>query len=150
MTGDNAGAPADHMKLENQLCFALYAASRAMTNAYRPILSELDLTYPQYLVMLALWEQDDVTIGSLGGRLHLDFGTLTPLLRRLEQRSLVTRKRDREDERLVKIALTRLGRNLRKSAVDVPKRLRSCIQLSRQQTASLRHDLKLLLEALPA
>jgi MarR family transcriptional regulator, organic hydroperoxide resistance regulator len=148
--GDTTGAAGDAIRLENQLCFALYAASRAMTNAYRPILSGLDLTYPQYLVMLALWEQDNVTISSLGDRLYLDFGTLTPLLRRLEDRNLVVRKRDRIDERHVKIILTRQGRSLRKSAADVPKLLRCRIQLTRQQTASLRHDLRLLLEALSA
>ena len=147
---DNAAAAGDTIKLENQLCFALYAASRAMTNAYRPILSGLDLTYPQYLVMVALWEEDDVTVSSLGARLYLDFGTLTPLLRRLENRGLVVRKRDREDERHVKITLTRQGRALRKSAADVPRLLRCRIALSRQQTRSLRQDLKLLLEALPA
>jgi len=146
---DNTGAASDPLKLESQLCFALYAASRAMTNAYRPILSELDLTYPQYLVMLALWERDDVTISSLGDRLYLDFGTLTPLLRRLEGRALIVRKRDPADERNVKISLTRQGRSLRKAAADVPKQLRCLIQLSRQQTASLRQDLKLLLQALP-
>jgi DNA-binding MarR family transcriptional regulator len=143
-------ASGDAIKLENQLCFSLYAASRAMTNAYRPILSGLELTYPQYLVMLALWEQDDVTISSLGDRLYLDFGTLTPLLRRLEDRGLVMRRRDREDERHVKITLTRQGKSLRKLAADVPKQLRCRIQLSRQQTSSLRQDLKLLLAALPA
>lgn len=146
---DNTGAASNPLKLESQLCFALYAASRAMTNAYRPILSGLDLTYPQYLVMLALWERDDVTISSLGDRLFLDFGTLTPLLRRLEGRSLIVRKRDPVDERNVKITLTRQGRSLRRAAMDVPKQLRCLIQLSRQQTASLRQDLKLLLQAMP-
>jgi DNA-binding MarR family transcriptional regulator len=118
---DNTATPGDTIRLESQLCFALYAASRAMTNAYRPILSGLDLTCPQYLVMLALWERDDVTISSLGNRLYLDFGTLTPLLRRLEDRALVVRKRDREDERHVKITLTGQGRSLRKSVAEVPK-----------------------------
>jgi DNA-binding MarR family transcriptional regulator len=139
----------DTIKLDNQLCFALYAASRAMINTYRPILSELDLTYPQYLVMVALWEQDNVTISDLGQRLYLDFGTLTPLLRRLEDRSLITRKRDREDERHVKITLTQTGRKLQKSAAGVPKQLRCLINLSRQETTSLRQDLKSLLKALP-
>ena len=143
------GAAGDAIRLENQLCFALYAASRAMTNAYRPILSGLDLTYPQYLVMLALWEQDNVTISALGDRLYLDFGTLTPLAaagrphaRRAQARpQRRTPRQDHPDP---------AGQKASKSAADVPRQLRCRIQLSRQQTASLRHDLRLLLEALPA
>jgi DNA-binding MarR family transcriptional regulator len=132
------------VKLENQLCFAIYAASRAITNAYRPLLSGLELTYPQYIVMLALWEQDDVTIGSLGQRLFLDFGTLTPLLKRLEKRGLLSRIRDREDERQVKVILTAAGRRMQREAAGVPGQLRCQISLSRQDTAFLREAMKAL------
>jgi DNA-binding MarR family transcriptional regulator len=135
-------APA--VKLESQLCFAIYAASRAITNAYRPLLDGLNLTYPQYVVMLALWEKDDITVGSLGQRLFLDFGTLTPLLKRLESRGLISRLRDREDERQVKIRLTEAGRRMQQDAAGVPGRLRCRISLSRQDTAFLREAMKVI------
>lgn len=103
-----SGAP----RLDDQLCFALYAASRAVTRAYAPMLGELGLTYPQFLVMMALWENDDVSVSTLGRRLMLDSGTLTPLLKRLEKAALVTRRRDPDDERRVRVALTKAGRKL--------------------------------------
>ena len=109
------------LRLDEQLCFALYAASRRMTAAYRPTLDALGLTYPQYLVMLVLWEQDGVTVRELGERLQLDSGTLTPLLKRLEQAALLTRQRRRSDEREVEIALTKNGRALHGRAADVPR-----------------------------
>jgi DNA-binding MarR family transcriptional regulator len=108
------------LRLDRQLCFALYAASRAMTRAYGPVLEPLGLTYPQYLVMLVLWETDDHTVGELGDRLGLDSGTLTPLLKRLEQRELIGRSRDPADERVVRIRLTDAGRALRDQATHVP------------------------------
>jgi DNA-binding MarR family transcriptional regulator len=110
------------LRLDRQLCFALYAASRAMTRAYGPVLEPLGLTYPQYLVMLVLWETDDRTVGELGDRLGLDSGTLTPLLKRLEQRELIGRSRDPADERVVRIRLTDAGRALRDQATHVPAR----------------------------
>ncbi len=106
--------------LDNQLCFALYAASRAVTQAYRPALEALGLTYPQYLVMLVLWEDDDVPLKHIGERLMLDSGTLTPLVRRLEQQERLTRVRDPEDERRIRVRLTRKGRALAKRAQNVP------------------------------
>jgi DNA-binding MarR family transcriptional regulator len=110
------------LRLDRQLCFALYAASRAMTRAYGPVLEPLGLTYPQYLVMLVLWETDDRTVGELGDRLGLDSGTLTPLLKRLEQRELIGRSRDPADERVVRIRLTDAGRALRDQATPRPAR----------------------------
>ncbi|MFO0618304.1 MAG: MarR family transcriptional regulator [Polyangiaceae bacterium] len=107
-------------KLDDQLCFALYAASRAVTRAYGPILAELGLTYPQYIVMLLLWEEDDRTVSELGERLGLDSGTLTPLLRRLEALGLVTRARSTEDERVVRIQLSAAGKRLERKAEKVP------------------------------
>lgn len=109
------------LALDHQLCFALYSSSLAMTRAYRPLLAELGLTYPQYLAMLALWEGDGLSVGALGERLFLDSGTLTPLLKRLEAQGLVERRRGEKDERSVFIHLTRDGRALRRRAVAVPQ-----------------------------
>ncbi|MGI4021689.1 MAG: MarR family winged helix-turn-helix transcriptional regulator [Janthinobacterium lividum] len=109
--------------LEKQLCFKLYALSRQITNLYRPLLEELDLTYPQYLVMLVLWNEKTVSVKALGERLYLDSGTLTPLLKRLEQKELITRKRDKADERSVLIELTASGKNMQQKAKCVPEEL---------------------------
>ncbi len=111
---------ADPLALDAQLCFALYAAQRAMTRAYAPLLAPLGLTYPQYLVMLVLWEADGAAVHELGLRLALDSGTLTPLLKRLEARGWVARRRDTADERVVRIHLTAAGRALRLEARTVP------------------------------
>jgi len=108
------------LRIDDQLCFALYSASRAMTKAYGPLLEPLGLTYPQYVTMLVLWEQDDLSVTEIGERLALDSGTLTPLLKRLEQEGFVQRKRSEADERVVRIQLTARGRTLQKKAVDVP------------------------------
>lgn len=108
------------LRLDNQFCFALYSASLAMTKSYKPILESLGLTYPQYLVMLILWEQDDVPVKDIGERLFLDSGTLTPLLKRLESAGLIERKRDPADERQVRITLTKSGQVLKRKAREVP------------------------------
>lgn len=108
------------LKLDHQLCFALYSASLVMTKLYKPLLEEMGLTYPQYLAMLALWEADGVTVSELGERLYLDSGTLTPLLKRLEAADLVTRLRDVQDERRVLIRLTPTGRKLKTRAARIP------------------------------
>ena len=110
----------DALLLDNQLCFALYAASRALTRAYAPLLEPLGITYPQYIVFLSLWERDGRPVNELGTCLALDSGTLTPLLKRLEQRGLVERRRDHEDERVVKIFLTAEGKALRTKAKRIP------------------------------
>ena len=114
------------MSVDRQLCFALYSASRAMTAAYRPILTAMNLTYPQYLVMLVLWEEDRVTVSRLGERLQLDSGTLSPLLKRLETNGFVRRERSAHDERLVDVTLTPAGRRLERKAqiVDVSQVMR--------------------------
>src|SRR3954464_4218024 len=111
--------PAPSVALEDQLCFALYAASRAMTARYRPLLDAIGLTYPQYLVMMLLWEEDNQTVGQLGARLSLDSGTLSPLLKRLTTAGLVTRHRRVEDERSVSISLTPAGLGLRDKALPI-------------------------------
>lgn len=104
------------LRLDDQLCFALYSASHLMTRAYRPMLNALGITYPQYLALLVLWEADDLTVGSLGEKLFLDSGTLTPLLKRLEAQGLIERRRDPADERQVRIRLTEAGRTLQAEA----------------------------------
>ncbi|HLZ64911.1 MAG TPA: MarR family transcriptional regulator [Aliidongia sp.] len=111
------------LKLANQLCFAVYAAGHALNKAYKPLLDPLDLTYPQYLVMLVLWESDDLTVKEIGERLFLDSGTLTPLLKRLEASGRIRRTRDPADERQVRVTLTDAGRALRAEAAAVPPAL---------------------------
>ncbi|AKH42496.1 DNA-binding MarR family transcriptional regulator [Altererythrobacter atlanticus] len=118
-TGDMRGG--DPLLLDRQLCFQLYAASNMVTRLYGPVLADLGLTYPQYLVMLVLWEEDGQTVGALGKRLYLDSGTLTPLLKRMEGRGLIERGRDPDDERRVLVTLTEAGRALRAQAVKVPE-----------------------------
>ena len=110
----------DALALESQLCFALYSTQLAMNKLYRGLLRELDLTYPQYLTMLVLWQRDRQTVSEIGEQLYLDSATLTPLLKRLEAAALITRQRSRQDERQVEIALTEKGRSLREQAKAVP------------------------------
>jgi DNA-binding MarR family transcriptional regulator len=108
------------LRLDRQLCFALYRAHRAVTRAYAPLLEPLGLTYPQYLALLALWERDGVSVKRLGEQLGLDSATLTPLLKRLEAQKLITRRRDADDERVLRIHLTERGRGLRARARAIP------------------------------
>lgn len=138
------------LNLDLQLCFALYAASRAMTSAYRPLLHDIGLTYPQYLAMLVLWQCDDISIGELGARLCLDSGTLTPLLKRLEARRLIKRTRDSADERQVRLTLTRGGAAMRKAASFVPVALKGRLDLPHGKTQHLRGELKSLRDRLTA
>jgi MarR family transcriptional regulator, organic hydroperoxide resistance regulator len=132
--------------LEDQLCFALYAASRAMTARYRPLLDAIGLTYPQYLVMMLLWEEDNQTVGQLGARLSLDSGTLSPLLKRLTTAGLVTRHRRVEDERSVAIALTDAGRALREKADAISEEIICVLDLDRADFADLKAKLNLVTE----
>ncbi|MFC3961530.1 MarR family winged helix-turn-helix transcriptional regulator [Nocardia jiangsuensis] len=131
----------DVLALDQQLCFALYKASRALTSVYRPALAELDLTYPQYLVMLALWERDGREVRDLGRELELDTGTLSPLLRRLERGRLVRRERQAADERRVAVHLTAAGAALRERAIAVPLLPASRSGLTAGETAELRSTL---------
>lgn len=148
-TGPTAG-------VDSQLCFALYSASRAMTAAYRPILAELDLTYPQYLVLLVLWEEQrspdgaGVTVRRLGERLQLDSGTLSPLVKRLEASGLVRRERSRADERVVEISLTAAGSRLEDKAQCIPGRLGAATGITEKQAADLRDAVRQLTEAIDA
>jgi DNA-binding MarR family transcriptional regulator len=119
-TQNPSAQPNPALLLDNQLCFALYSTSLAMTKLYKPLLQALGLTYPQYLVLLVLWEQDDVSVSALGERLFLDSGTLTPLLKRMEAADLLVRTRSAQDERRVQISLTAAGRKLKARAAKVP------------------------------
>lgn len=136
--------------LDQQLCFALYSATRAMTQAYAPLLAPLGLTYPQYLAMLVLWEDDDLAVKDLGARLELDSGTLTPLLKRLEALGLVARARDAADERVVRVRLTQKGRSLRRRALAVPAQMACQAGLSLREIGALRERLLRLAENLRA
>ncbi|WP_298726861.1 MarR family transcriptional regulator [uncultured Ferrovibrio sp.] len=130
------------LSLDHQLCFALYAASNAMTRLYRDRLEPLGLTYPQYLVMLILWEQDGLAIKTLGERLHLDSGTLTPMLKRMEQAGLVARSRDPADERQVTIRLTPQGRALEAQVAAIQRDLSCLLPLEPKDIARLRAELR--------
>jgi len=135
---------ADWLKLDHQLCFALYSASLAMTKFYKPLLDPLGLTYPQYLVMLVLWEGDGITVSQLGDRLALDSGTLTPLLKRLEACDLVRRLRDTADERRVLLHLTPAGRALKSKAMVVPESMACASGCALDELAALTARLKAL------
>ncbi len=125
------------MKLENQLCFPLYAAARNVTNLYTPLLQPLGLTYTQYLVFLVLWERDGVTVSELGEKLMLDNGTLSPLLKKLQQAGFIERRRSAGDERVVLITLTQQGRDLQLRAKDVPLKAANCVELSPEKARAL-------------
>ena len=127
----------DALKLENQLCFPLYAASRAMIRQYYPLLSRLDLTYTQYIALMVLWSADGCSVKELGARLYLDSGTLTPLLKGMEQKGLLVRRRSETDERSVTVHLTDAGRALRERAADVPEQVGACVRLDTEEAAQL-------------
>ena len=137
-------APVPWLALDQQLCFALYASSLAMTKLYKPLLEPLGLTYPQYLVMLVLWEADGSIVSEVGQRLTLDSGTLTPLLKRLESTGLLRRERDADDERRVRIHLTPAGRALRLRAAKVPPQVACATACSPGELTALTRQLKKL------
>ena len=137
-------------QLDNQLCFALYSTSLAMTKVYKPLLEELGLTYPQYLVMLVLWERDSLMVSELGEKLYLDSGTLTPLLKRLEASGHITRIRAVEDERRVYITLTSLGRKLKARAAKIPGCILSASQCSVPELMDLTSQMRALRKKLVA
>ncbi len=138
------------LELDNQLCFALYSTSLAMTRVYKPLLDELGLTYPQYLAMLVLWERDGLMVSELGERLFLDSGTLTPLLKRLEASGFITRIRDVQDERRVHITLTVAGRKLKVRAAKIPGCILQASQCSIPELILLTQQVQALRERLVA
>ena len=127
----------DSLKLENQLCFPLYAASREMIKQYKPFLDELDLTYTQYIAMLLLWEQKCMTVKEMGECLYLDSGTLTPLLKKLESKGLLTRVRSTVDERNLNVTITQEGEALKERAVVVPAQMAKCCNLEQEEAVAL-------------
>ncbi|MET0963788.1 MAG: MarR family transcriptional regulator [Noviherbaspirillum sp.] len=137
-------SPDSMLALDNQFCFALYSASLAMTKTYKPLLDRIGLTYPQYLVMLVLWQEDGLLVKSIGEKLFLDSGTLTPLLKRLEASGLILRTRDLEDERQVRITLTREGRALKRRAQEIPSQVLCASGQPVHALAGLRAQLALI------
>lgn len=135
----------EQLKLENQLCFPVYALSRHMMALYRPYLLKLDLTYPQYLVMLVLWEHEIVTVKQLGELLWLDSGTLTPLLKRMEAHGHLSRSRSLKDERVVEISITKKGLKLKQQAAGIPDNVMAALETDDQQLIKLRNQLKQIL-----
>jgi MarR family transcriptional regulator, organic hydroperoxide resistance regulator len=138
------------LRLDNQVCFAIYSTAHAFNRVYKPLLDRLGLTYPQYLVMLVLWERDDVPVKEIGERLFLDSGTLTPLLKRLEAADLIKRTRGTEDERQVLIALTSKGRSLQEKARTVPQSILAASVCSVSELSALKNDLVALRDRLNA
>ena len=127
----------DALKLENQLCFPLYAAAREVVKRYRPYLDELDLTYTQYITMMVMWEQREITVKALGEKLFLDSGTMTPVLKSLEAKGFVVRKRSAVDERSVSVFLTEQGDTLKERAADVPAKVAGCVGLEADDAIKL-------------
>lgn len=127
----------DALKLDNQLCFPLYALSKEIVRKYTPFLSEIDLTYTQYIAMMVLWEEKEVSVKDLGKRLFLDSGTLTPLLKTLEKKGLVTRARSKEDERFLVVSITDAGMKLREKAIEVPAKVGGCICIDESEAVQL-------------
>ncbi|MGR3887620.1 MarR family winged helix-turn-helix transcriptional regulator [Pseudomonas sp. 1152_12] len=134
-------APCENLMLDNQLCFALHSTSLLMTKVYKPQLQALGLTYPQYLAMMVLWEEDGLTVGEISSRLLTDPGSLTPLLKRLEAEGLLSRTRSREDERVVVVELTQAGRTLQEKAMGIPQCILGASGLALEQLRKLQSDL---------
>lgn len=128
----------DSLELENQICFPIYALAKEIISQYRPHLDLLDITYPQYLVLMVLWKEKEQTVGQLGEKVFLDSGTLTPLLKRMEQKGMVMRIRGTEDERVVKLSLTEKGKALKERAKDIPQKLMESMQVSEAELLELK------------
>ncbi|MBW3519267.1 MarR family winged helix-turn-helix transcriptional regulator [Flavobacterium sp. NKUCC04_CG] len=128
----------DQLNLKNQVCFPVYTLAKVIINHYRPLLDELDLTYSQYLVLMVLWENEEQTVGQIGEKLVLDSGTLTPLLKRMEQKDMVVRKRSDQDERVVKLSLTEKGKLLNDRAKEIPHRLMDSMKITENELVELK------------
>lgn len=138
----------DALKLENQLCFPLYACSKEIVRRYKPYLDELDLTYTQYITMMVLWEEDEINVKELGRKLYLDSGTLTPLLKKLEAKGYITRSRSKEDERNLVVKITDSGKALREKACEIPAKVGSCVNLSEEKAKLLYETLYQILDSI--
>ncbi len=148
MSGSRHDTPALTARLDDFLCFSIYAAEHAFSRAYKPLLAEIGLTYPQYLVMTVLWEEDDQSVGQLGTKLSLESSTLTPLLKRLEAEGLLTRHRDKQDERVVRVKLTQPGDKLRNRAAKIPACILSASGMSLDELGKLRDQITQLTKRL--
>lgn len=138
----------DCLKLENQLCFPLYACSKEVIRRYKPYLDKLDLTYTQYIAMMVMWEKKEVTVKELGKCLYLDSGTLTPLLKKLEEKNYVVRNRSKEDERNLIVSITQAGEELKEQAVQIPANLSTCVNVEPQEAQQLYRLLYKMLDGL--
>ena len=138
----------DCLKLENQLCFPLYACSKEVIRRYKPYLDKIDLTYTQYIAMMVMWEKKEVTVKELGKCLYLDSGTLTPLLKKLEEKNYVVRQRSKEDERNLIVSITQEGESLKEQAVKIPESLGACVNVEPQEAQQLYSLLYKLLDGL--
>lgn len=127
----------DSLKIENQLCFPLYACAKEVVKKYKPYLDKIDLTYTQYITMMIMWEKKQINVKSLGECLYLDSGTLTPLLKKLEVKGYITRERSANDERNLIISITKKGENLKQKAVEIPKSLSGCVNLTAEEAVQL-------------
>lgn len=133
------------LKLENQLCFPLYVIAKEITGMYLPLLEELDMTYPQYLVMMVLWENDGLPVNHIGEKLYLDSGTLTPLLKRLETKGFILRRRKKEDERVVEVFITESGKDLQQKACEIPGKLLQKIDADPEDWIALKESVQKIL-----
>ncbi len=135
----------DVLKLENQLCFPLYACSKEIVRKYKPYLDEIDLTYTQYITMMVLWEHKSMNVKKLGGYLYLDSGTLTPVLKKLEQKGYVKRTRDGKDERVLNVSITSKGEKLKEKAVEIPVKMGNCFTITQEEAVILHKVLNSIL-----
>lgn len=140
----------DCLKISNQLCFPLYACSKEIVKRYKPYLDPIDLTYTQYITMMVIWEEQEITVKALGDKLFLDSGTLTPVLKKLEQKGYVKRSRSKDDERNLIITLTKEGLELKKQACEIPAKMGHCVQLTPEESEKLYSLLYKILGSFPA
>ncbi len=136
----------DALKLCNQLCFPLYACAKEIVRRYKPYLDEIDLTYTQYIAMMVLWEHKQINVKDMGAFLYLDSGTLTPVLKKLEQKGYLTRERDKEDERVLNVMITEQGEALKEQAVQIPRKMQGCVSLDKEEAQTLYRILNKILE----
>lgn len=136
----------DALKLCNQLCFPLYACAKEIVRRYKPYLDEIDLTYTQYIAMMVLWEHKQINVKDMGAFLYLDSGTLTPVLKKLEQKGYLTRERDKEDERVLNVTITEQGEELKEQAVQIPRKMQGCVSLDKEEAQTLYRILNKILE----
>lgn len=138
----------EDLRLGNQLCFPLYVCAKEIVKKYKPFLDTINLTYTQYITMMVMWENEQINLKELGDKLYLDSGTLTPVLKKLEQKNFVKRTRDKSDERVLNVTLTDSGRQLREKALSIPKEMSSCFRLSSDEAALLFDTLNRILREL--